>query len=253
MNIHESIKNLSKPIDKLIPLEGNPRRGDVNAIAASYREFGQVKPIVVTDNGNGTFTIIAGNHQVEAAKQLGWTNVAAVVLDADDDRAIAFALADNRTMELGYSDNSDVADFLVQISDSYGDLLNNLRWDDFEMAAIDEWTEKNLQTEVDTGYVAPVMIAPPFSDSVEISQNDDGENIIKTKPNINEVDVAARGSGIISSNGSQAIVQYTLVFDSPEQQKFWYDFIRFLRSSPVYEGNTTAERLINFIESHSDF
>ena len=69
--IHESIKKLAKPIDKLLPLENNPRRGDVDAIAASYAEFGQVKPIVVKDNGDDTFTVIAGNHQVEAAKKLG--------------------------------------------------------------------------------------------------------------------------------------------------------------------------------------
>ena len=67
MEIHPSIKKLAKPIDSLLPLEGNPRRGDIGAIAASYREFGQVKPIVVRDNEDGTFTVIAGNHQLEAA------------------------------------------------------------------------------------------------------------------------------------------------------------------------------------------
>lgn len=253
MEIHPSIKKLAKPIEELVPLEGNPRRGDVDAIAASYREFGQVKPIVVKDNEDGTFTVIAGNHQLEAAKKLGWTEIAVIVLEADDDRAIAFALADNRTMELGYSEQSDIADLLNQISDSYSDLLADLRWDEFEMAAIEEWTERNIETEEESGYVAPVMVSPPFSDNVHVEANEDGENVMKTKSNVDAREVATRGSTAINSAGSQAIVQYTLVFDSPDQQKLWYDFVKFLRSSPVYEGTTTAERLIQFIEAHADF
>jgi hypothetical protein len=237
----------------LLPLEGNPRRGDIGAIAASYREFGQVKPIVVKDNEDGTFTVIAGNHQLEAAKKLGWKEIAAVVLDADDDRAIAFALADNRTMELGYSEQSDIADMLGQISDAYGELLTDLRWDEFEMAAIEEWTERNVETEEESGYLAPVMVNPPLNENIHVGQNEDGENVIKANSTVDAKEVATRGSTAINSAGSQAIVQYTLVFDSPDQQKLWYDFIRFLRSSAVYEGTTTSERLMQFIEAHADF
>jgi ParB-like nuclease domain len=253
MEIHPSIKKLAKPIDSLLPLEGNPRRGDIGAIAASYREFGQVKPIVVRDNEDGTFTVIAGNHQLEAAKQLGWKEIAAVVLDGDDEKAIAFALADNRTMELGYSEQADMLNMLSQISDSYPDLLNDLRWDEFEMAVIEEWTERNLETEEESGYVAPVMVNPPLGENVRVESNEDGEMVIKTNPTVDAKEVATRGSTAINSAGSQAIVQYTLVFDSPDQQKTWYDFIKFLRSSPVYEGTTTAERLIQFIEAHADY
>jgi hypothetical protein len=254
MEIHPSIKKLAKPIDALLPLEGNPRRGDIGAITASYREFGQVKPIVVKDNEDGTFTVIAGNHQLEAAKKLGWKEIAVIVLDADDDRAIAFALADNRTMELGYSEQADIAEMLGQISDEYGDLLSDLRWDEFEMAAIEEWVDKHGH-EIDdvTGYVPPVMVNPPLSENVRVESNDDGEMVIKTNPTVDAKEVATRGSTAINSAGSQAIVQYTLVFDSPEQQKLWYDFIKFLRSSPVYEGTTTSERLMQFIEAHADF
>lgn len=56
-----------------------------------------------------------------------------------------------------------------------------------------------------------------------------------------------------ASIGQKSVVQYTLVFDNPEQQRRWYEFIRFLRSSAVYGGETTAERLIEFIEAHAEF
>ena len=65
--IHESLTSLSIPIGSLVSLKDNPRRGDVDAIAASYKEFGQVKPIVVVQNNDGKYTVIAGNHQFEAA------------------------------------------------------------------------------------------------------------------------------------------------------------------------------------------
>ena len=238
-------------------MQNNPRRGDVDAIAASYEEFGQVKPIVIKANGDGTFTIVAGNHQVLAAKQLGWTEIAAVVLDGDDARAVAFALADNRTMELGHSEQSQVIDMISQISTDYSELLIDLKWDEFEMAAMEEWSDKNISNEsdiLDGGYIAPVMTNNLDMDRVDVSVGDDGQTKIKARDVIDSSDAAIRGSTAVgASTSGQAVVQYTLVFDDPDQQKDWYSFIRFLKSSPVYEGDTTAERLLNFIQAHADF
>jgi len=43
-----------------------------------------------------------------------------------------------------------------------------------------------------------------------------------------------------------------LVFDDPEQQRRWYDFIRWLRNDPGYDGSTTAEKIMSFIDAHSE-
>jgi len=254
--IHQSIKKLAMSIDVLVPLENNPRKGDVDAIAASYAEFGQVKPIVVKDNDDGTFTIVAGNHQVQAAKKLGWDKIAAVVLDGDNARAIAFALADNRTMELGNTDQGQVIDMIAELGNQYSELLDELKWDDFEQAAMTEWQNKNSDDDDDDqrGYIAPVLQNPVNSDNVDIEEDDDGGQKFTANANIDAVDAATRGSTAVgASTSSQAIVQYTLVFDTPEQQKDWYQFIRYLRSSPVYSGTTTAERLMDFVKSHADY
>jgi hypothetical protein len=67
-----------------------------DAIAASLRQFGQRKPIVV----DGT-KVVAGNGQLEAARRLGWTHLA--VTDTEGltpEQVRAYALADNRTAEL---------------------------------------------------------------------------------------------------------------------------------------------------------
>lgn len=254
--IHPSIKKLAKPIEALLPLENNPRRGDVDAIAASYAEFGQVKPIVVKDNEDGTFTVIAGNHQLEAAKQLGWNEIAVIVLDADDERAVAFALADNRTMELGHSDQAQVIDMIASISEDYSSLLADLKWDEFERAAFEEWAEKNSSSDDDddSGYIAPVIVSPVNLDKVDVEETGDGETKLTARETVDSRDAVTRGSTAIgAATSGQAVVQYTLVFDNPEQQKDWYSFIRFLRSSPVYDGSTTAERLMAFISAHADF
>lgn len=95
--IHADLVPLAVPLDILESLPGNPRRGDVAAVVRSYAEFGQRKPIVARRRGGGV--VIAGNHQLAAARELGWDEIAVVWVDDDEVRAKAFALADNRTAE----------------------------------------------------------------------------------------------------------------------------------------------------------
>jgi hypothetical protein len=113
-------------ISKLTPDPNNARTHDqrnLDAIAGSLSEFGQRKPIVITQNN----IIAAGNGTVEAAKSLGWTDIEAVRIPADwdADRIKAFALADNRSAELAQWD--------IGILDQQ---IEELRLIDFDMTAI---------------------------------------------------------------------------------------------------------------------
>ena len=157
-NASEALQGLLMPLDSLIALSHNPRVGNVEAIMASYKEFGQVKPIVIRPNKDDTATVLAGNHQVEAVKRLGWTHIAAVPIDADDKRAVAFALADNRTMELGYTDPVQASDMIIEIVDEYNDLMESLKWDDFEIAYYEEQAKKAKAGDNDEiGFVTPTL------------------------------------------------------------------------------------------------
>jgi len=94
-----NIENLR--IADLVPDPQNARQHDdknLKAIMGSLKEFGQRKPIVITEAG----VIVAGNGTVEAAKRLGWTKIEAVKIPNDWtlDKIKAFAIADNRTAEL---------------------------------------------------------------------------------------------------------------------------------------------------------
>lgn len=256
--IHESLKSLEMDVSLLVPLERNPRIGNVDAIIASYSEFGQVKPIVARPNpDDGTYTVIAGNHQLAAAKKLGWKKIAVIVYDVDENRANAFALADNRTTELGNTDQSIVLQLMSEVSSEYQDLLLGLGWDDFEIASISTDIVVNETNNNRGGYIAPTIVNPFQDDSVKelvVSVEEDGETKLVAAPEVDESDAVTRGSVAVGvKGGERAVVQYTLVFDNADQQKRWYDFIRYLRNDPAYVGDTTASKLIDFVDSNADF
>lgn len=103
------LRSLAVAIDLLIPDPCNARlhpERNMEAIRQSLEQYGQCKPIVVRKQ---TMIIVAGNGTVEAAKQLGWSEVAAVVLEMTDVEAAGYGLADNRTAELAKWDFEIVA------------------------------------------------------------------------------------------------------------------------------------------------
>lgn len=130
--IAPDLATLAVAVDSLALLPGNPRRGDVGAVARSLAQFGQRKPIVARRDG----TVIAGNHTLQAAQQLGWPEVAVVWVDDDDATASAFALADNRTAELGGYDDQALADLIAEVQAADADLLAATGWSDADLEAL---------------------------------------------------------------------------------------------------------------------
>jgi ParB family chromosome partitioning protein len=55
--------------------------GDINSLAASLKQYGQISPIVISRNN----VLIAGGRRLEAAKLLGWRTIYAVISDAAGD------------------------------------------------------------------------------------------------------------------------------------------------------------------------
>lgn len=272
--IHESLRQLAVDIKNLMPLEGNPRKGNVQSIVASYQEFGQIKPIVIRPNDDGTATVIAGNHQLEAAKLLGWDKIAAVSYDVDNKKAIAFAIADNRTMELGYTEPEMLNEFIMEIHEEYPELIDGLGWDEFELAELEQSAIRDEYQVVGSGsYVPPVLIGESEDDNeyeddevkevrvkdtsldmnaVSVTKDKEGNQQINIRPGIDQNDAVVRGSTTVSPRSApQAVVQYTIVFDNTQQQADWYTFIKWLRSDAGLEGDTVAEKLISFISEHT--
>lgn len=130
--IPDQLRPLAVPINSLSPLDGNPRIGDVPAVARSLERFGQRKPIVVDERG----MIIAGNHTWLAAKSLGWDEIAVVRFSDDEATARAFALADNRTSELGSYDEEALRTLILAVSDVDPSLVNAAGYSDEDLAEL---------------------------------------------------------------------------------------------------------------------
>lgn len=114
------LQSLAVPIGEIRTMTGNPRRGDVEAVMRSLDAFGQRKPIVVRSE---TGEVIAGNHTFMAAQRLGWSEIAVVWVEDDDTTAKAFALADNRTAELGGYDDDALIAMIEAVRDEDEQLL----------------------------------------------------------------------------------------------------------------------------------
>jgi ParB-like chromosome segregation protein Spo0J len=102
------------PVVDLRTYYRNPRRGDVDAIAQSLTVNGQYRPIV----GNvGTHTkrpneVLAGNHTLMAARDLGWPDILVAWVDVDEDQAARIVAADNRTSDLADYDSDVLVELL---------------------------------------------------------------------------------------------------------------------------------------------
>lgn len=105
------------PTENLRPYRRNPRRGDIPAIAESLRVNGQYRPIVVNRR---TMEVLAGNHTLRAAKEIGWAKIAATFVDCTEEQAKRIALADNRTNDLASYDAEALVELLGELPDLDG-------------------------------------------------------------------------------------------------------------------------------------
>lgn len=132
-HIAEPLRKLAVPTDSLTLDPANARTHspkNLAAIKASLTRFGQRLPIVVQREG---MVVRAGNGRVMAARELGWTHIAAVVCDDENIDAVAFAIADNRSAELADWDDAALAALLDELP---AETVADLGFDDDDLAAL---------------------------------------------------------------------------------------------------------------------
>lgn len=106
------------PVSSLELYPGNARKGDLQAIAASLRENGQVSPLVVQQS---TRRVLGGNNTLKAASEiLGWAEIDVVFVDVDDKRAAKINAVLNRTADLATYDDSLLLAQLAGLDDLDG-------------------------------------------------------------------------------------------------------------------------------------
>lgn len=82
--------------ERLRPIDSD----NVEAIAASLSERGQISPIMIRrtpakNKGATPFTLVAGGYRTTAAKLLGWTEIDAIIVEADAVEAQLLEISEN--------------------------------------------------------------------------------------------------------------------------------------------------------------
>ena len=149
--ISESLKGLVVPLESIDPDPKNARKHNPRNLASikqSLERFGQTKPVVVGADGK---TIIAGNGTWQAARELGWTHIAAAKTKLKDGEAIAYGIADNRTSELAEWDSETLADLVGDLDE---DLQSTLSFNDKELGRLlGEDTHKGAENDNPNGFL----------------------------------------------------------------------------------------------------
>ena len=87
------------PIYKVEPNPDQPRRDfdeeELQALADSITEHGIIQPLTVREMGSGYYQIIAGERRWRAARLANLPEVPAVIMEADDKKAMELALIEN--------------------------------------------------------------------------------------------------------------------------------------------------------------
>jgi hypothetical protein len=78
--------------------------------------------------------VLAGNHTLLAARQLGWEQIAALFVDVDEDTARRILLVDNRTADLGTYDDAALIELLQAIAATAVELIGT----GYDLAKLDE-------------------------------------------------------------------------------------------------------------------
>lgn len=157
--INPDLLGLAHPVSSLSTLPGNPRRGDIEAVAASLKRFGQRKPIVARASDR---VVIAGNHTLQAAISLGWESIAVSFVNENEEESLAFALADNRTAELGDYDDGLLLDLIRSVGDFNPELLLDTGWSPEAVAELVDRIDPGLP-DVPPPDDAPEPPVEPFS------------------------------------------------------------------------------------------
>jgi ParB family chromosome partitioning protein len=85
--------------------------GDIDALAESLKRFGQITPIVI----NNKSVLLAGGRRLEAARQLGWRTINAVVADVSD-RAAALEYEMEENIQRSDFTREEISEAIRKIS-----------------------------------------------------------------------------------------------------------------------------------------
>lgn len=124
------------PAEAFVPGKYQPRRiiddKGISELAESIKSEGLIQPVSVRAIADGKFEIIAGERRWRACKLAGMKEIPAIVIDADDRKAMAVSIIENLQREdLNAIEESDalrkMADELGLTHDQIGEIIGKSR------------------------------------------------------------------------------------------------------------------------------
>ena len=117
------VYNATLPIAALKPHERNYKRHpdeQLSDLEASLARWSQVQSVVVHDQGDGSYTIIAGHGLIEAAQREGFQEIDARVMGTDwpAEEASGYLVADNKLGEKAEDDLEQLVSLLQEQLDA---------------------------------------------------------------------------------------------------------------------------------------
>jgi ParB family chromosome partitioning protein len=87
------------PVDAIRPNPKQPRRrfdeAELRDLTESLQMHGLLQPVTVTRNDDASFTLVAGERRLIAAKAAGWSEIPALVKDYDELKSLQMSLVEN--------------------------------------------------------------------------------------------------------------------------------------------------------------
>ena len=93
------------PVADLVPFPGNAKRGNVAMIKDSVQEHDQYRALVVRHTPDDRLVVLAGNHTLQALKELGRPYARCEIIACDEQTAKKVNLVDNRSADTGTYDD----------------------------------------------------------------------------------------------------------------------------------------------------
>jgi DNA modification methylase len=132
--ISEPLRNFAVPLESLRLDPKNVRMHDAKNIAAikdSLLLFGQQKPVII----DAESVVVAGNGLLAAAKELGWSHIAAVTTALVGAARTGFAIADNQVASTSAFDDELLSAQIKELRDLDLD-IKSLGFDEEELATL---------------------------------------------------------------------------------------------------------------------
>lgn len=251
-HIVEDLHALAVRVDSLQFMDNNPRVHDdrsFDAICRSVKKFKQTKPIVLANDGR---TVLAGNGTLEVARRMGWEFIAASKseLDAGSAEAMAYAIADNRTTDLSYFDQTIIDDAMRAFDDTLRDASG----------FIDSIFEVEGGNEVQTPHGASEGVSANNSDSGPetrtqgITQEADLPEIVRSAETSDPEFEANADSGSSAETTAPAVrvasIRYDLVFEDDSDQQEFFEFTRWLRAK-YPDIPTVGGRIVEWLRTEA--